>query len=256
MARVLDAADISLADALLEIGPGRGALTLPLAGRAARVIAVEVDRDLAAALAGRVPANVRVLTADILATDIGTLLADFPSDRRPRVIGNLPYNVSTPILLRLIDAARGGRVIHDATVMVQREVADRLLAAPGGRQYGVLSIFTQAAADVSRLLDLPPGAFRPAPKVRSTLVHLVFGAGRVPPELAGAFTTLVRRVFTRRRKILANALKPLAEQWGVSAERMIAQAALDGSRRPETLQLAELVRLAEVFASTVGPSVL
>lgn len=255
-ARVLDAAAPAATDAFLEIGPGRGALTVMLARRAAEVVAVEIDRDLAAALARKVPANVRVVAADVLQIDIEALLASCTQGGRRRVIGNLPYNVSTPILFRLLDKAQAGRAIHDATLMVQREVAARLVAAPGGSEYGVLSILSQAQADVARLLEIPPGAFRPVPKVHSTLVRLTFGPRHVPPELAASFGDLVRSMFTQRRKVLANALKPLAAVTGVPAEGALAAAALDGRRRPQTLQLEELVRLAAVFASAPRPPVL
>ena len=246
--RVIDAAEPRPADVFLEIGPGHGALTMPLARRVSEVIAVELDRDLAAELSRKVPANVRVVTADALEIDIGGVFRGSASGLRRRVIGNLPYNVSTPIVARLLEASGGG-LIHDATLMVQREVADRLAAEPGGGEYGVLSILTRTQADVERLLDLPPGAFRPVPRIRSTLVRLRFGPQRVPPAVAAIFDSLVRSVFTHRRKVLANALKPLATGAGVSVPALLAAAALDGRRRPETLQLAEFVRLAEVFAS-------
>jgi len=254
--RVVDAADPRPTDAFVEIGPGRGALTLLLARRAGAVIAVEVDRELAARLAEQVPGNVRVVPADVLEVDLVRLVADFPPAVRRRIIGNLPYNVSTPILAALLAAnARGGRFV-DATLMLQREVADRLASRPGSRDYGVLAILTQAYVDVTRLLALPPGAFRPVPKVQSTLVRLTFGAPKIAPRLAGAFDLLVRSIFMQRRKVLANALKPLAEATGVPVAAALAAAALDGRRRPETLQLEELERLAAVFASAGDPPVL
>jgi 16S rRNA (adenine1518-N6/adenine1519-N6)-dimethyltransferase len=256
IARVIDAADPLPTDAFLEIGPGRGALTFALARRAGEVVAVEVDRDLAGALARKAPANVRVVTADVLRVDVATLLSGCSAAGRRRIIGNLPYNVSTPIISRLLEAAPPQGPVFDATLMVQKEVADRLAAAPGGGDYGVLSILTQARADVVRLIDLPPGAFRPAPQVHSTLVRLTFGHPRVPPSLAPTVSRLVRSVFTQRRKVLANALKAIATADGVSVQGVLEAAALDGRRRPETLQLAEFVRLAEIFASAKQPGVL
>lgn len=254
--RVIAAVDPQAADAFVEIGPGHGALTIPLATRAAAVIAVEVDRDLAARLARQAPSNVRVVPADVLEVDLADLASEFPPAARGRVIGNLPYNLSSPILAALLAAhARGGR-FHDATLMLQREVARRLAASPGGRDYGVLAILTQVHAQVSRLLDLPPGAFRPMPRVHSTLVRLAFGPPKVPPALAVAFNAVVRSIFTQRRKVLANALKPLAASAGVPVAAALTSAALDGTRRPETLQLEELERLAAVFASMIDPPVL
>jgi 16S rRNA (adenine1518-N6/adenine1519-N6)-dimethyltransferase len=246
--RVIDAADPKPADVFLEIGPGHGALTIPLARRVSEVIAVELDRDLAAELSQKAPPNVRVVAADALEVDIEGLFRGSAPSLRRRIIGNLPYNVSTPIVARLLQAGAGG-VVQDATLMVQREVADRLAAEPGGGEYGVLSILTRAQADIERLLDLPPGAFRPVPRIRSTLVRLRFGPQRVPPALAATFNSLVRGVFTQRRKVLANALKPLAAGARVSVPALLTAAELDGRRRPETLQLAEFVRLAEIFAS-------
>jgi len=256
VAKVIEAVSPEPAEVLLEIGPGLGALTLALAARASRVIAVEVDRDLAARLARRSPSNVHVITADILKVDVAALLAAEAPAARWRVVGNLPYNVSAPIVLRLLEVARGPHPPHDATLMVQREVADRLVAGPGGTTYGVLSVLTQVHADVTRAFDLAPGAFRPVPKVRSSLVRLLFQPGRVPAEHLATFTGLVRTIFRQRRKVLANALKPFAEAAGVPVATALGAASLDGRRRPETLQLTELARLAAFFATAARPPVL
>jgi len=133
--------------------------------------------------------------------------------------------------------------------MLQHEVADRLVAAPGGKEYGVLSILVQHTADVERLLSLPPGAFRPPPKVRSALIRVRFRDPRPPSDDPETFAALVQAIFTRRRKTLANALLafPLSSRLppGAALER----AAIDGRRRPETLAVAELVRLGNVFSS-------
>ncbi len=254
-------------DAFLEIGPGTGALTRPLAATGARVVAVEIDRDLGARLARAMPPHVTVVSGDFLSLDVvrtlrGALphaaLGDGAARARPalRVVGNLPYNVSTSILLRLLELQRCHGLFRDATLMVQKEVADRLTAAPGTRAYGVLSVFVQLDADVTPLLVLPPGAFRPAPKVRSTLVRLAFRPRRVAILDAAVFSRVVRTLFTRRRKTVLNALRPLAERCGVSAGAVLAGARIDPRRRPETLQLSELARLAECVASGSEPAVL
>src|SRR5918993_888866 len=141
-------------DRFVEIGPGPGALTFRLAPRVAHLTAIEVDRDLAAELAPRLRANVDLVEADILEIDLSPFLSGGPV----RVAGNLPYNISSPILFRLIDAASENPGLLDATLMIQREVADRLEAMPGTGDYGVLSISVQLHADVRRLLTLPPGA--------------------------------------------------------------------------------------------------
>lgn len=233
-------------DSFLEIGPGRGALTRALAPRARFVLAVEIDRDLAPALAAGVPPNVTVVEADFLQADVATLVqAGAPL----RVAGNLPYNISTPILFRLLELAQEGRRFTDATLMLQREVAERLAASPGTRAWGVLSACQQLWADIAIVLSLPPGAFRPAPKVHSSVVHLKYRAARPPVIDPSIFVALVRAIFTQRRKMLGNALAPFAVSRGRDAAESIAAARLDPRHRPEALGLEELARLADVFAS-------
>ncbi len=241
-------------DVFLEIGPGRGALTLPLAARAGRVIAVEVDRELAAHLERVVPANVQIVAADVLDTDLRAVL---PSPAAPvRVAGNLPYNISSPILFRLLTLADGGRILSDATLMLQREVADRVAAAPATGDYGVLSVLLQLHADITRPLVLPPGAFRPAPRVNSAVVHLAFRPPLVPLPDPVLFEEMVRAMFSQRRKTLGNALRAFAQTRGLRSGEALAKAGIDPRRRPETLRLAELAALAQVFASDARPDVL
>jgi 16S rRNA (adenine1518-N6/adenine1519-N6)-dimethyltransferase len=241
VARLISAVAPSKDETLLEIGPGRGALTMPLAEHAGRVIAVELDRDLAAALATRVPANVRLVQSDFLDVDLLELLQD---ERTPvRVVGNLPYNVASPILFHLLAVADHGRLIRDATLMLQREVADRLLAGPGGTDYGAMSIQVQLRADVERVLNLPPGAFRPPPKVHSAVVRLRFRPPRVDVGADATFERVVRGLFLQRRKTLANALKPVAASFGRSPSEILTCARLEGGRRPETLTVEEVARL-------------
>ncbi len=233
-------------DRFLEIGPGPGALTLRLASRVAHVTAIEIDRELVASLRPRLPPNVTLIEEDFLDTDLGSLLGLHPI----RVAGNLPYNVSSPILFRLLDFQRAHGRLVDATLTLQREVADRLEARPGTRDYGVLTILVRLRAAVDRLLSLPPGAFRPAPRVHSAVVRLSFQPPEVPIPDEKSFEAMVRSMFTQRRKTLANALKPFAEVQRRSAAEALAAAGVDLSRRPETLQLSELARLAEFFASS------
>ncbi len=254
--RVLEVLSPCADDVFVEIGPGTGALTFPLAQRVARVVAVEVDRHLAARLARTAPAKVDVVTADFLKTRVAALAARCGTTLPVRIAGNLPYNVSTPILFRLLEEADGGRVVRDATVMLQREVAERLTARPGTPACGVLSILTLVSADVAPLLEVPPGAFRPVPQVRSTVVRLTFRAAAADTTVVQWLTRLVRSVFTQRRKMLANALRPFADSAGVPAGAALRAAGLDGRRRPEALQLPEWVRLAEFFASASAPPVL
>ena len=239
--KVVDAIHPTQNDTFLEIGPGRGALTRPLAKRAGHVIAVEVDRDLAAALDDETIPNLRVIQSDFLALDLDTALGD---ERRPvRVAGNLPYNVSSPILFTLLKAADGGRFFSDATLMLQKEVADRLAADPGDKDYGALAIQIALTADVDRVLTLPPGAFRPPPKVTSALVHLRFRPPSVDVGDLRVFERIVRGIFLQRRKTLANALRPVADSLGRPAAQLLERAEVDGRVRPETLTLDDIARL-------------
>lgn len=243
-------------DVFIEIGSGGGALTRPLAERGATVVAIEVDRDLAAALrTARLP-KVTIMEADVLDVDLPALVGAHAAGGAVRVVGNLPYNITSPILFRLTGAFQAGAPIADATLMLQLEVADRLAAAPDTREYGVLAILVSLFADVERVLTLPPGAFRPPPQVRSAVVRLRFR----PPPVAVAdlrlLESLVKSIFTQRRKTVANALKPFASTRRLEARAALAAAGLDGGRRPETLQLPELARLAAVFSSAGDRAVL
>jgi len=231
-------------ETILEIGPGRGAITRPLAASGADLRVVEVDRDLAAALRSDLPPTVTVICADFLAMDEAALFGEAP---RVRVVGNLPYNLSTPILFRLLDLARSTGRIADATLMLQREVADRVLAGPGTGDYGPLAIAIGMHADCSRLLSLPPGAFRPPPKVHSAVIRLVFRRPALMPRDEACFTDVVRTIFQQRRKTLANALRPCADRHGLESLALLAAAVIDPRRRPETLTFADLVRLADAF---------
>ena len=234
-------------DVILEIGPGRGAITYLLA--AARVIAFEIDRDLAAGLRETNAPNLTVVEGDFLQVDAGMIREELRragiSPEAPlRVAGNLPYNVASPILFKLLELIDAGLRISDAVVMVQREVADRLTAAPGTKAYGVLSVLIRHRADVERLLALPPGAFRPSPKVQSAVVRLRFHPASPAPKRPDLFEALTKAVFTRRRKTLANALRAFRTAGIFEA---LDHAGLDGRRRPETLDISELVALADSF---------
>lgn len=242
-------------DVFFEIGPGRGALTRELTARARLVTAFEIDRDLAAALRRTAPDNLEIVEGDFLESD--WIRANRPG-HAVRVAGNLPYNVASPILFTLIDLYDAGIPLSDATVMVQREVADRLVARPGSKEYGVLSVLIRVSAEVERLLVLPPGAFRPAPKVQSALVRLRFHEPQLPPASRATFTALVQAIFTRRRKTLDNALLAFRPSDRASISAALRLAGIDGRRRPETLDIQELIRLSS-FAErlpAVGAAVL
>ena len=173
--KVIRAIDPKADESFIEIGPGRGALTRPLAARAQVVTAYEIDRDLAADLRAAAIPNVTVIEGDFLEQSVRSpRVPQPPSPLSVRVAGNLPYNVASPILFKLAELYAGGVPIADATLMLQREVAERLIAKPGTKEYGVLSVLLQHVAGVEMLLKLPAGAFRPAPKVLSALVRLRF----------------------------------------------------------------------------------
>ncbi len=227
-------------DVFLEIGPGRGQLTAPLSAAGATVHAVEIDRDLAAELRARALPNVHVHEGDFLELPAATW---FEGDRPYRVAANLPYNISTPVLGRLLGHARAGR-ISNAVLMLQKEVADRLVAGPGSRDYGPLAIATTLQADVTRLFVLPPGAFRPPPRVHSAVVRLAFRPDRIALADRARFDAIVRHVFTQRRKMLGTTLQGLARGEGADAGAWLAAAGIDGTRRAETLTLEEFARLA------------
>jgi 16S rRNA (adenine1518-N6/adenine1519-N6)-dimethyltransferase len=242
--KVVRAIDPQPGDDFVEIGPGRGALTRPLLERARSVVAFEIDRDLAAHLPG-ISHRLTVVEGDFL--DTAGWLASHASGPL-RVAGNLPYNVASPILFKLLELHASGVALIDAALMLQLEVAERLVAPPGGRDYGVLSILVQHVADVDRLLALPPGAFRPPPQVRSALVGVRFRAPRPAARDPQVFSRMVQAIFTRRRKTLANALLAFPLSGRIPPAAALAAAGIDGRRRPETLAVEELVTLANAYA--------
>jgi 16S rRNA (adenine1518-N6/adenine1519-N6)-dimethyltransferase len=240
-------------ETIVEIGPGRGAITRELVRAAGRVVAFEIDRDLAARLREEAPANLTIIEGDFLDLTPEGFAGEVAAGGGTGVIraaGNLPYNVASPILFKLTEIAAAGVPLGEATVMLQREVADRLLADAGTTDYGVLTVLIRHRATVERLLQLPSGAFRPPPKVQSTVVRLRFHPPDPPVADERVFARLTQAMFTRRRKTLANALRAYQ---GCAAEpgEMLERAALDGRRRPETLTIAEIARLADAYASAV-----
>jgi 16S rRNA (adenine1518-N6/adenine1519-N6)-dimethyltransferase len=226
-------------DLVVEIGPGEGALTAELARRAGRVVALEVDRELVERLRARLP-GVEVVEADARFWDYGRLAA--PPGGRVLVVGNLPYSVGKPILMALV-AAR--TAIREMALMLQLEVAERVAAPPGGKVYGSLSVLTQIYCDARVALRVPPGSFRPPPKVESAVLHLrVLESPSVPLTDERRFQTVVRAAFAQRRKMLANSL---AAGLGLPLEvvrRAATTAGVDPARRAETLTILEFAALA------------
>jgi 16S rRNA (adenine1518-N6/adenine1519-N6)-dimethyltransferase len=239
--RLVDLLSAQPNDTFLEIGPGRGALTARLAPRVARLLCVEIDRDLSALLRESMPRNVEITTGDFLEANVRELSG--PGTIEIRVVGNLPYNISSPILFKLLRDAEGPPRLIDATLMLQKEVADRLAAAPGTEDYGVLAVQTARVAEVTTLLTLPPGAFRPPPRVTSAVVQLRFRPSPVDVGDPGTFERVVRGAFLQRRKMLVNALEPVLSAVGRSPREALERAGIDPRKRPEALTLAEFARL-------------
>jgi 16S rRNA (adenine1518-N6/adenine1519-N6)-dimethyltransferase len=232
--RIVAAVGPQPTDRLVEIGPGEGAITLDLLRAAGRLDAVELDRDLVGPLQARCAGigELRLHGDDALRFDFCALA---PPGERLRIVGNLPYNVSTPLLFHLLDQLE---CIRDMHFMLQKEVVDRMAARPGGKTYGRLSVMLQARCAVTRLFDIGPGAFRPPPRVDSSVVRL--RPLESPPEITDAqvFARVVTAAFTQRRKTLRNSLK------GLLAEPAIAALGIDPSTRPEQLAVADFVALA------------
>jgi 16S rRNA (adenine1518-N6/adenine1519-N6)-dimethyltransferase len=266
---VNDTAAMRMADALgdvsestvLEIGPGRGVITSLLAKRARRLIAVEIDRVLSAQLRLKfgMTHNVEVIEADILSIDFDSLFGPKPGLGRPgielkpnpvRVVGNLPYFITSDILLRLFDFARYFDII---VIMVQREVADRLAAPPGGSDYGLLSATAQLYAKVEKLFTLPPEAFEPAPKVHSTVLRLNLAPQIEKLGVAGdGFIGFLKLSFAQKRKTLWNNLKPRYDE--AELRRAMTQARINPSARAETLSLKQSATLFRALRSSAEGS--
>jgi 16S rRNA (adenine1518-N6/adenine1519-N6)-dimethyltransferase len=220
---------------IVEIGPGEGALTLPLLRAAGKLTAIELDRDLIEPLRekARGVGELEVISADVLTVDFSALANGAPL----RIVGNLPYNISTPILFHCLDQAAH---IADMHFMLQKEVVDRMAAAPGSKIYGRLSVMLQYRCSVESLLHVPPDAFRPPPKVDSAVVRLVpHSAASLPVVDVGLLADVVRAAFGQRRKTLSNALR------GVATAADLEMVGIDPRARAEQLPVSAFVELAQ-----------
>jgi 16S rRNA (adenine1518-N6/adenine1519-N6)-dimethyltransferase len=219
---------------LVEIGPGQGALTRPLLSRAGKLSVIEIDRDLAGEMERDLgPEGVEVIAVDALNHDF----VQMGRDVGPlRIVGNLPYNISTPLIFHLLDAIGA---VTDLHIMVQKEVADRMAAGPGDKAYGRLSVMVALHAQVERLFHVGPGSFRPPPRVDSTVIRIsprvLTGVDLGKP---GRFDELVRLAFTQRRKTLRRILNGRIDAEGIEA------CGIDPRARPETLSVSEFAALA------------
>ncbi len=243
VSRIIDAAQLNADDAVLEIGPGRGALTSRLSASSGCVVAVERDRDLLPVLHEKLAEveNVEIVHGDILRIDIRGLL----SERRPgrwKVVANLPYNISSQILFAFLECRS---LISRMVLMLQKEVGDRLVAGPGCRDYGILTVLCANYFDIERVCLVKPTSFRPVPKVESAVLRFrVLQSPRVDVGDEDLFRKVVKAAFGQRRKTLANCLKSLSLVAGEAViETALERAGIDGKRRGETLSLVEFAGL-------------
>jgi 16S rRNA (adenine1518-N6/adenine1519-N6)-dimethyltransferase len=245
LSKVIRTAEVGKEDVVLEVGPGLGEMTLALARLAKQVIAVEIDPKLAEILEKKLAdcPNVELVKGDILKVDFGSFLR---KEGHPvKVVANLPYQISTPLLFRFIESKEA---FSTFTLMLQREVAERMVAPPGGKEYGPLSIFVQLFLDMSLRFFIKPPAFFPSPKVESAVVHMVWKEKpRIEEKDEEWFKKVVKACFGYRRKTLLNALKHSDLSLHDSIESKMEEVGIDPQRRPETLSIEEFVRLAEAL---------
>ena len=237
LARIADALAPTSNDVVVEIGPGQGALTDLLAPRSKRVIAIELDRDLVPYLRDRYAAagNVDVIERDVLELRLGEVAGD-----DFLLAGNVPYYITTPILFHALQRPRPRRAVY----LVQREVAERVVAPPGSRTYGALSVNVQGFAHAELVGRVPPGAFRPPPSVDSAILRIVPRDDPVVPEpLERRFRSLVQEAFGLRRKQMRRVVRTVANLDAVGAERVLETARIDAETRPETLGADAFARL-------------
>jgi 16S rRNA (adenine1518-N6/adenine1519-N6)-dimethyltransferase len=236
--RIIQTAQLSKEDLVVEIGPGLGRLTKMLAERAKNVIAIELDEKLLEEL--------RVQLADY--KNIELIFGDalkYPYENLPefKVVANIPYYITTPVIFRLLDARRN---LKSMTLTIQKEVAERIVATPGGKDYGVLSVMVQYYTEPKLKFIIPRGAFRPVPKIDSALVHFkVLEKPPVQVKDQEFFFRVVKTAFSQRRKMISNALRGLRED----IKEKLAEAGIDLNRRPETLSIEEFARLSDILKS-------
>jgi 16S rRNA (adenine1518-N6/adenine1519-N6)-dimethyltransferase len=243
--KIIDAVAPRKGDTVVEIGPGLGALTEPLLERIDHLHVVEIDRDLIARLRQRFPPErLSIHEGDALEFDFGTL----QGEARLKIVGNLPYNISSPLLFHLV---RYAPLVYDMHFMLQKEVVDRMVAEPGSKDFGRLSVMLQYHFHMERLFIVPPGSFNPPPKVDSAIVrmipidHLKVGAGETVKN-HDRFASVVASAFSQRRKMLRNTLRELI------AEADLAALGITPTARAEDIAVADYVRLANFLADGGG----
>jgi len=245
LSKVVRTAELEKGDVILEIGSGMGEMTLALARQVKKVIAVEIDRKLVKILKEKTTdfSNIIVIEGDILKISLEQLYRQ--GHQQLKVVANLPYQISTPLLFRFIESKQ---LFSSFTLMLQREVAERMIASPGGKVYGPLSIFTQSVSDLSIQFYIKPSAFFPPPKVESAVIRMVWKERPlVRLEEEGWFKKVVKGCFSYRRKRLVNALRHADLLLPEDLEKRIEKIGIDSQRRPETLTIQEFARLADAL---------
>ncbi|MBL8149386.1 MAG: ribosomal RNA small subunit methyltransferase A [Blastocatellia bacterium] len=259
--RILSVVSPSRNELILEVGPGHGALTELLAERAGFVLAVELDHELFEKLCKELPLyNLKLVENDILNVDIEALITDVVSKwnlahpgnpiETVRVVANLPYNISTAVVSKFI---RARPLIKDLTLMLQREVAERIASPPGGKEYGILSVISQLYAKTKIVFNVAPGSFRPVPKVESSVIQLEFyDSSTVAEHNEDLLAKVVRSAFSQRRKTIHNSLRATVAEIDPKLKSdevytIIEAAGIEHVRRAETLSSAEFVKLSNTF---------
>jgi 16S rRNA (adenine1518-N6/adenine1519-N6)-dimethyltransferase len=248
---IVEAAGVTAEDCVLEIGPGIGTLTQYLAEAAGRVVAVEIDKTLLPVLADTLSDydNVTVINEDVLKVDIDRIIKEYNEGRPIKVVANLPYYITTPIIMKLFES---GALIESITVMVQKEVADRMAAGPGNKDYGSLSLAVGFYAEANTVIDVPPSSFIPQPNVGSAVVKLTkYPEPKVKVKDSKYLFEIIRTSFNQRRKTLSNSLSnnPLL---GVSRDKVTAalvEMGIDERARGETLTLEQFAELSDILQS-------
>jgi len=244
LSKIITAADIKSDDVIIEVGPGLGVLTLQLAKHAAlgRIYAIEIDPDLAAILRGHVPSNVDVINQDVLKTDLASLVAG----RRFKMVANLPYYITTPVIFAALE---GGLPVDTIVVMVQKEVADRILASPSSKAYGLLTLSVAYYGRASLVANVPPNSFFPRPDIHSAVIKIQVDAAKHAHINRDIFAVLTKAAFANRRKTLQNCLQAhAAEMLGLEKPQitqLLQKAGLAENVRGEALSFDDFARLTQ-----------
>jgi 16S rRNA (adenine1518-N6/adenine1519-N6)-dimethyltransferase len=250
--KIVENSGIEKTDTVVEIGAGPGIMTRLIAEKAGKVIALEIDPKIVDALHKELggTSNLEIVRCDVLKYDFTSVLDD-TSAKKIKVIGNIPYNISSQILFRLIESRD---MISSMTLMFQKEVADRIIAAPGGKEYGILSVITAMYALPTKVMTVSASCFYPKPKVDSTVVRMDVRQKPLYETCdSGLFSKIVRASFSKRRKTLVNSLKAsdYIQSIGINLDSILESIGIDGGRRGETLTVEEFGRLSEAVETAI-----